>query len=167
MTRPTNLFYEMYVFNYYQQVLVYIQDSMNHVSTLEEDLELLREAPGKKPIDWTFRMAVVYRSEKKKILRSQLNMIKKVNSVLEKVEETLTKKGLDQGQQSRAFTELLLEETDMEVLWRQEVHDNKDLSKEEKQKKLEKLEYHYYHRRLMNADYFKMLKALILTYDYI
>ena len=94
-------------------------------------------------------------------------MIKKVNSVLEKVEETLTKKGLDQGQQSRAFTELLLEETDMEVLWRQEVHDNKDLSKEEKQKKLEKLEYHYYHRRLMNADYFKMLKALILTYDYI
>ena len=55
----------------------------------------------------------------------------------------------------------------MEVLWRKEVQDNKELSKEEKQKKLEKLEYQYYHRRLMNADYFKMLKALILTYDYI
>ena len=91
---------------------------MNRVSTLEEDLELLREAPGKKPISWPFRMAVVYRSEKKKILRSQLNMIRKVNSVLEKVEEVLTKKGLTQGQQARAFTELLLEETEMEVLWR-------------------------------------------------
>ena len=43
---------------------------MNRVSTLEDDLELLRESPNKKPIAWTFRMAVVYRSEKKKILQS-------------------------------------------------------------------------------------------------
>ena len=70
MTRPTNLFFEMYVFNYYQQALVYIQDVMNKVSTLEDDLELLREAPNKKPISWMFRMAVIYRSEKKKILQS-------------------------------------------------------------------------------------------------
>ena len=89
LTRPTNLFFEMYVFNYYQQVLVHINDQMNKVSSLEDDLELLREAPDKKPISWTFRMAVVYRSEKKKILRSQLNIIKKVNTVLERVEETL------------------------------------------------------------------------------
>ena len=60
----------MYVFNYYQQALVYIQDVMNKVSTLEDDLELLREAPNKKPISWMFRMAVIYRSEKKKILQS-------------------------------------------------------------------------------------------------
>ena len=70
MTRPTNLFFEMYVFNYYQQALVYIQDVMNKVSSLEDDLELLKEAPNKKPISWTFRMAVIYRSEKKKILQS-------------------------------------------------------------------------------------------------
>ena len=65
MTEPTNLFYEMYVFNYYQKVLIFIQDEMNKVSTLEADLELLKEKPGQKQITWTFRMAVVYRSEKK------------------------------------------------------------------------------------------------------
>ena len=47
MTRATNLFYEMYVFNFYEQTLIYIQNEMNKVSTLEEDLELLKEKPGK------------------------------------------------------------------------------------------------------------------------
>ena len=62
---------------------------------------------------------------------------------------------------------MLLEETDMEILWRQQVQNDKELNKEEKQKSLTKLEEGYYHRRLINADYFKQLKALILTYDYI
>ena len=82
MTKPTNLFYEMYVFNFYEQTLIYLQTELNKVTTLEEDLELLEDKPDQQPLNWMTRMAVVYRSEKKKILRSQLNIIKKVNSVL-------------------------------------------------------------------------------------
>ncbi len=59
------------------------------MSTLEEDLELLKGKPDSEPLSWTMRMAVVYRSEKKKIIRSQLNIIKKVNSVIENIEATL------------------------------------------------------------------------------
>lgn len=99
MTKPTNLFYEMYVFNFYQQTLTFIQDQLNKLSTLEEDLELLKDKPGKQ-LNWQYRMAVVYRSEKKKILRSQINIIKKVNSVLQNVESTLIQKGFDAGKQN-------------------------------------------------------------------
>ena len=45
MTKPTNLFYEMYVFNFYEQTLIYLQTELNKVSTLEEDLELLEDKP--------------------------------------------------------------------------------------------------------------------------
>ena len=81
---------------------------MNKLSTLEEDLELLKDKPGKPQLNFQYRMAVVYRSEKKKILRSQLNIIKKVNSVLQKVESTLIQKGFDAGDQNKAYTELLM-----------------------------------------------------------
>ena len=45
MTKPTNLFYEMYVFNFYEQTLIYLQTELNKVTTLEEDLELLEDKP--------------------------------------------------------------------------------------------------------------------------
>ena len=69
---------------------------------------LLKKDSNRKPLSDNFRMAVVYRSEKKKILRSQLNIIKKVNSVLQKVESTLIQKGFDAGDQNKAYTELLM-----------------------------------------------------------
>ena len=86
LTRPTNLFYEQYVFNFYLQVLQYISDQQNKVTTLEEDLELLeRGEPGNPnpPISFELRMAVTYRAEKKKIIRSQINLIQKVLTVLQ------------------------------------------------------------------------------------
>ena len=81
LTRPTNLYYERFVFTFYLNILRFVQDQLNRVATLEEDLELLeRGEPGnsKEPIDFEFRMAVVYRAEKKKILRSQINLIQKI-----------------------------------------------------------------------------------------
>ena len=92
MTRPTNLFFEMYVFNLYLMCLNYLQNDLNMVSTLENDMELLARGENgctKKPIDFELRMAVVYRSEKKKILRSQIALIKKVISVLSNCEKIL------------------------------------------------------------------------------
>ena len=130
MTKPTNLFYEMYVYNFYEQTLIYIQSELNKVSTLEEDLEMLEDKPGQQPLNWMTRMAVVYRCEKKKILRSQLNIIQKVNSVIQNIESTLIKKGIDTGEQNKAYTELLMKETAMERMWREELQKDNSLEAE-------------------------------------
>lgn len=77
LTRPSNLTYEKYIFSNYMQVLRFVQDMLDKHSTFEEDMELLRrgESDDQEPISFELRMAVIYRSEKKKILRSQINLI--------------------------------------------------------------------------------------------
>ena len=58
-------------------------------------------------------MAVVYRSEKKKILISQINLIQKVLSVLSRIEEVLFNVTEDPNIDiSAAYTSLILEETE-------------------------------------------------------
>ena len=64
-------------------------------------------------------MAVVYRSEKKKIMRSQIHLIQKVISILSRVEEVLL--SMDVADPSRAYTDMILEETDSEAEWRSKV----------------------------------------------
>ena len=54
-------------------------------------------------------MAVVYRSEKKKIVISQINLIQMVLSVLSRIEDVLSDPSLDM---SAAYTSLILEETE-------------------------------------------------------
>lgn len=78
MSRPTLIAYEKYIMRYYLQICNYIQAQMNKVATLEQDLDMLKRGqpghPGA-PLDFKMRMAVVYRAEKKKILRSQINLV--------------------------------------------------------------------------------------------
>ena len=155
MTQPTNLLFETHVFKYYQQALEHIQTEMYKVSTLEEDLELLKDSPDRRSPTYTFRMAVLYRSEKKKILKSQLHIVSKVLSVLQNVEMTLTAKELGSEQRFKAYTELLMADTATERKQREEVLDDEELKDEQRQKKLGKFEEDYWYRRLINAEYFK------------
>ena len=78
MTRPTILLYEQYVLGYYLSICNYIQSQLNRVATLEQDLAMLKVGdpgfPGE-PLSFEMRMAVVYRAENKKIMRSQINLI--------------------------------------------------------------------------------------------
>ena len=89
---------------------------MSRVATLDTDLALLRRGePGNNevPISFQLRMAVVYRSEKKKILLSQINLAVKVLQVLKRAESVLLD-GNDRGETtdpSRAYLDLLLQET--------------------------------------------------------
>ena len=86
------MFYEQYVFTIYMKILQFIQGKLNARATLEEDLELLKRGePGSDlpPISFEMRMAVVYRAEKKKILRSQINLIDKILQILQNVEAVL------------------------------------------------------------------------------
>jgi len=76
----------------------------------------MRGEPGHpgQPIHFELRMAVIYRAEKKKILRSQLNLLGKVLSVLDRAESVLS----SGPGSARAYQELILEETPTEVSWR-------------------------------------------------
>ena len=75
---------------------------------------LQRGEPGnsKPRIPFELRMAVVYRSEKKKIIISQINLITKVLSILDRIEEVLFSNTEDPSVDiSAAYTSLILEET--------------------------------------------------------
>ena len=81
---------------------------MSRTATLETDLALLKRGePGNNevPISFQLRMAVVYRSEKKKILLSQINLAAKVLQVLKRAEDVLLDETIDT---SRAYLDLLL-----------------------------------------------------------
>ena len=72
---------------------------------------LERGEPGNPnpPISFELRMAVVYRSEKKIIIRSQINLIEKVLSVLKSIEEVLLNVPAATGSDpARGYTDLLL-----------------------------------------------------------
>lgn len=80
LTKPRDLFYEVFTFSFYKNVLEYVKLGMEMKSSLEKDQELLKQ-----DMDWNLRMAIVYRSERKKIIRSQLHLIEKVLHDLESV----------------------------------------------------------------------------------
>ena len=73
LTRPRDLFFEVFVFSMYLKVLEYVKVGMEMKTTLEKDLQLL-----KTDLDWKLKMVIVYRVERKKIIRSQLRLIEKV-----------------------------------------------------------------------------------------
>ena len=66
------------------------------------------------------KMAVTYRSEQKKIIKSQLNIVQKTLEVLDHIKETLTSDYLssDTNKQNIAFTELLMRATEHEIVWK-------------------------------------------------
>ena len=66
LTRPKNLYFERYVFRFYQGILDFIKLQNEKLSTLEDDLKLL-EDPN---MGFEMRMAVTYRAERKIIIRS-------------------------------------------------------------------------------------------------
>ena len=62
----------------YLQICKFLEEQLNKVASLEEDLEMLKQGePGHSgtPLSFMMKMVVLYRSEKKKILRSQINLI--------------------------------------------------------------------------------------------
>ena len=80
------------------------------------------------PLTFERRMAVVYRAEKKKILRSQIVTIKKVLQVLKKAEEVLL--DTEDPTPGRSFQELILAETLSEKDLREAAENDQYLTEE-------------------------------------
>jgi hypothetical protein len=66
-----NLEFEKYVFKFYKDVLEYIRVRFEKQSTLEHDIQLLTGIEtGRAPLSFEAWMALIYRSERKKIIFS-------------------------------------------------------------------------------------------------
>lgn len=87
LSRPTNVLVELSVIKMYRSILLYVQSQLEEDTTLEQDLDLLK-------VEGNFyrKMAIVYRSERKKIVRNQLSLITWLIEILRTVsKETLSK----------------------------------------------------------------------------
>ena len=91
MTQPRDLFYELYVFGQYKNVLEYVKMALELKSTYEQDLELLKSDE----IHWKAKMGITYRSERKSIIKNQLNPVEKVIGDLEALTRHLADSGKD------------------------------------------------------------------------
>ena len=72
LTKPRDLDYELYIFKKYRGLLKIILDLKEQkTGTLLQDLETLKTNSD---LPFTIRMSTVYRSEKKKILSSNIDL---------------------------------------------------------------------------------------------
>ena len=81
LSKPSNLKYEKYCVTYYEQLVKFLQSNLERKYTLEADLETLADTDGQK-LSWAAKMALVYRIEKKKIIRNQIELIAYVRRIL-------------------------------------------------------------------------------------
>lgn len=79
-TQVTDLAVERRVFDLYKRLLIHVLKKVEAKTNLEEDMILLA---SEELTDWQMRTAIVYRSERKKILHSQLHLINWLQHVLD------------------------------------------------------------------------------------
>jgi hypothetical protein len=81
-----------------------LKANLEKQNSIEKDMELLKSG---KDISWGTKMSLVYRIEKKKIIRSQLHLIAYVKRVVANAEKAI-KESDDE------YRKLILEQTDFE-----------------------------------------------------
>jgi hypothetical protein len=77
ITRPIDVGSEEKVIKKYIKVIEHLKDQLEKETTLEQDLELLESEQN-----FQIKIGIVYRSENKRIIRSQLHLANKIHSVL-------------------------------------------------------------------------------------
>ena len=88
--------------------------------------------------------------------------MQKTLEVLDQVQTILTLNYLSEGQdeQNRAYTKLIMKETENETISRLSIENNEKLDEAAKSIALREIEEGYYMRRLINADYYKRIKLI-------
>lgn len=83
LTKPKNVDYEIFIFEKYVGLMNYLKAMKESKHTLEQDLDNL----SRNEMTYQQKFATVYRCEKKKIIRSNIDLAQKVLSVLYQVKE--------------------------------------------------------------------------------
>jgi hypothetical protein len=84
LTKPKDLDYELFIFRKYEGLMRHLlaKKEARTGTTLEEDLALLS---GKEELGYMHRMAIVYRSEKKKILYTNIDLCEFVIRIIKEL----------------------------------------------------------------------------------
>jgi hypothetical protein len=77
LTKPVSIEYELHCLKYYQELVRFCLLTLEREATLFDDIKALKTCK-----DWSMRMALTYRAEKKKILRNQLELLDMVKMIL-------------------------------------------------------------------------------------
>ena len=78
-TKVTDLVVERKMLELYKNLMIHVLKNIEKKTTLEEDIDLLC---SDELTDYQMRFAVIYRSERKKIIHSQLHLIDWLQHVL-------------------------------------------------------------------------------------
>lgn len=90
LTKPKDIDYEIFIFNKYLGLMTHVlaKKEKRSGTTVEVDLLALREdGKGDLHLGYMRRMAIVYRAEKKKILRSNIDLCQHVLHVLNAIRD--------------------------------------------------------------------------------
>ena len=71
ISQPVDLYYEVHCLEKYQEMLEVVFTQLQTMSTLDQDMAMLSDPS----VSDNTRMAIVYRSERKKILDNQIKLI--------------------------------------------------------------------------------------------
>ena len=109
LTKPRDLDYELFIFKKYEGLMRHLlhKKEMRSQATLEDDLAALKKGD----LEYMRWMVTVYRSEKKKILRSQIDLCQYVIAILKVL---LTKQSAGEGITLDQFHSLCMEKTPIE-----------------------------------------------------
>jgi hypothetical protein len=81
LTKPKDIQFEIFVFTKYLELMRNLSINKEKTGTLEEDLASL----DNRNMTYTKRFGIIYRIEKKKILRSQIDLCEFILSILSKI----------------------------------------------------------------------------------
>ena len=139
LTKPKSIPYEIYVFQHYLRLMEFLLKVLERIATLEQDFETLKHGD----IGYQKRFAIVYRVEKKKIIRSNIDLARYVLNILNAVT----------NDPKIDFKKLYMEETELEKSgkYKEWIH-SYDVEEE------------YYRRRLTLGTYLRDIKELIINH---
>ena len=147
-TQVTDLAVERRVFDLYKRLLIYFLKKVEAKTNLEEDMILLA---SEELTDWQMRTAIVYRSERKKILHSQLHLINWLQHVLDTCDQSPSADELP-----HYFRFITFRKTEFE-------QKNLGEGKPESEKLQERNLENYFLRRIHAKNYLRQIYELVQT----
>lgn len=140
-TKVADLNEERKVASMYKELLLHVLKIAEYKTTLAQDMELLSSEDLN---DWKMRFAVIYRSERKKIIHSQLHVIDWIINVLRFCDQSPSRDELDYYYRHLTFKKTQFEERVLSG-------EAKDID----EKMRTKNEEDYFLRRIHAKDYLK------------
>ena len=90
LTKPKDINFEIFIFEKYLALMEHLKQTKEQTKTLEEDLTLLEDYQ-REGVTFEERFVIRYRAEKKKIIRSNIDLAQYVLNILRKLNEQIDK----------------------------------------------------------------------------